>query len=449
MRRFASIALVLTLLVPKASLGSAIDSDLRAALAALARGEEINATLGLLERATRTSPDLGAAHLLRAELFGLLAGLPKAEGLSRADGPSDMGTREARLRPSADVEALREELRARAALLGRPQETLPLNVLNLEPGIEHVVLVDLSAPRVFLLARRGQMLSVEAEYYASVGLERGAKTREGDLRTPVGAYRIQGELRGRALRPYHGPLALVLDYPNMADRGAGRTGSHIWIHGVPPGVAARPPFSTEGCVALSNKDLLNLRAAIRPERTKVVIVERTEWVSDAVWLEARTAAVATAPRSTLVSLDAHTPIMGLQRDGRINPAVAPPVFAASGPEAESSSSRLQAPERQLLVGPGPTPVNPVRTGPLGEDQGAPPALRPNTSPPPEAGPAGPRRRVAAVNPATLRREPRGEAIGTIARGDQLDVIGEMPGGWLMVRFGDKRGFVHATNLIGS
>ena len=57
--------------------------------------------------------------------------------------------------------------------------------------------------------------------------------------------------------------------------------------------------------------------------------------------------------------------------------------------------------------------------------------------------------MAAVNPATLRREPRGEAIGTIARGDQLDVIGEMPGGWLMVRFGDKRGFVHATNLIGS
>ena len=140
--------------------------------------------------------------------------------------------------------------------MGRTGGSLPVHVLHLEPGVEHVVVVDPSAPRVFLLGRQGDGLTVIAEYYASVGLERGAKTREGDLRTPVGAYRIQGELTGRALRPYHGPLALVLDYPNAADRAAGRTGSHIWIHGVPPGVTARPPFSTEGCVALATACLI-------------------------------------------------------------------------------------------------------------------------------------------------------------------------------------------------
>ena len=433
-------SLVCALMFSGPSLASSIDSDLRAAMASLARGEDIDATLSLLERASRESPSLGATHLLRADVYGLLAGLPKAEGLSRADGPTNMGTRESRLRPSADVEALREELRARAAWLGRAEGSLPLNVLNLEPGIDHVILVDLSAPRVFLLARAGESLRVSAEYYGSVGSERGGKTLEGDLRTPVGAYRIQAELSGRALRPYHGPLALVLDYPNAADRSAGRTGSHIWIHGVPPGVAARPPFSTEGCVALANSDLLSLRRAVRIERTKVVIVERTEWVSEAVWRSARAEAVAAAPRSTLVSLGPTSPIMGLRRNGQINLAVAPPISVVAGSDQGVYSNGVSA--APLTVERSVSPVRDdaglVRIEPSVGTQTA-------TAPRLESG----LRSVAAVNPATIRREPRGEAIGTIARGETLEVLMEVPGGWLLVQAGARKGFVHTMNLNGS
>ena len=433
-------SLVCALMFSGPSLASSIDSDLRAAMASLARGEDIDATLSLLERASRESPSLGATHLLRADVYGLLAGLPKAEGLSRADGPTNMGTRESRLRPSADVEALREELRARAAWLGRAEGSLPLNVLNLEPGIDHVILVDLSAPRVFLLARAGESLRVSAEYYGSVGSERGGKTLEGDLRTPVGAYRIQAELSGRALRPYHGPLALVLDYPNAADRSAGRTGSHIWIHGVPPGVAARPPFSTEGCVALANSDLLSLRRAVRIERTKVVIVERTEWVSEAVWRSARAEAVAAAPRSTLVSLGPTSPIMGLRRNGQINLAVAPPISVVAGSDHGLYSNGVSA--APLTVERSVSPVRDdaglVRIEPSVGTQTA-------TAPRLESG----LRSVAAVNPATIRREPRGEAIGTIARGETLEVLMEVPGGWLLVQAGGRKGFVHTMNLNGS
>ena len=433
-------SLVCALMFSGPSLASSIDSDLRAAMASLARGEDIDATLSLLERASRESPSLGATHLLRADVYGLLAGLPKAEGLSRADGPTNMGTRESRLRPSADVEALREELRARAAWLGRAEGSLPLNVLNLEPGIDHVILVDLSAPRVFLLARAGESLRVSAEYYGSVGSERGGKTLEGDLRTPVGAYRIQAELSGRALRPYHGPLALVLDYPNAADRSAGRTGSHIWIHGVPPGVAARPPFSTEGCVALANSDLLSLRRAVRIERTKVVIVERTEWVSEAVWRSARAEAVAAAPRSTLVSLGPTSPIMGLRRNGQINLAVAPPISVVAGSDQGLYSNGVSA--APLTVERSVSPVRDdaglVRIEPSVGTQTA-------TAPRLESG----LRSVAAVNPATIRREPRGEAIGTIARGETLEVLMEVPGGWLLVQAGARKGFVHTMNLNGS
>ena len=443
MKALGMAVLGLALLSPRPGLSSALDADLRAAMASLARGEDMGTTLNLLEQSSRNAPDLSAAHLLRSDIYGLLAGLPKTQGISRADGPADMSTRFSRLRPSADVETLRDELRARAAWLGRPEGALPLNVLALEPGIEHVVLVDLSAPRVFLLARHGESLKVSAEYYGSVGLERGPKSREGDFRTPVGAYRIQGELRGSALRPYHGPLALVLDYPNAADRRAGRTGSHIWIHGVPPDVAARPPFSTEGCVALANSDLLSLRRALRLDRTKVVIVERTEWVPEAAWRSARAEALAAAPRSTLVSLGPTTPIMGMRRNGEISLAVAPAIsaetlvgndFASSGAEASPLSASADMERLNSASGPARTEPRP-RSAPATTQQTRSRSVVPGRS-------------VAAINPATIRREPRGEAIGTIARGETLDVLMEAPGGWVYVQTAGRKGFVHAMNLSG-
>ena len=400
-----------SLLLPAVAGASALDSDLRAALAALARGEDVSTALGLIDRATTATPGLGTAHLLRAELFGLLGGLPPAEGLSRIDGPSDMTTRAARLRPSADVAALRTELRARAAWLGRPEGTLPLNLLGLEPGMDHAILVDISAPRVFLLARQGDVLAVVAEYYASVGLERGGKTREGDMRTPVGAFRIKAELRGRQLRSYHGPLALVLDYPNADDRAAGRTGSHIWIHGVSPGVTARPPYSTEGCVALANADLLALRRAIRPERTVVVIAEGTSWVSDADWRAARATAVAASPDRTLAALGVSQPVLAMRARGRTSvvvgrPPDAPPVAAVT-PRPETASPRAE----------------PLPTSATGS----------------------PRLLVAGA-PFTLRREPRGEPIGTIARGEPVQVLHERSDGWLQVRNQDRTGFVFGPRL---
>jgi hypothetical protein len=235
-------------------------------------------------------------------------------------------------------------------------------------------------------------------------------------------------------------LALVLDYPNAADRSAGRTGSHIWIHGVPPGVAARPPFSTEGCVALANADLLSLRRAVRIERTKVVIVERTEWVSEAVWRSARAEAVAAAPRSTLVSLGPASPIMGMRRNGQINLAVAPPISVDAVSDPAPYSNGVSAPP--LTVEASVVPVRNdsglVRMEPRARAQTA-------TTPRVDSG----LRSLAAVNPATIRREPRGEAIGTIARGETLEVLMEAPGGWLLVQAGGKKGFVHTINLNGS
>ena len=163
-------------------------------------------------------------------------------------------------------------------------------------GIDHVLLIDVNAPRVFLLGRRGGELAVEADCYTSVGVLGGGKAQEGDLRTPVGTYRIRKELPPAKLQRYHGAFAWVLNYPNPDDRAAGRGGSNIWIHGMPPGTLTRPPFSTEGCVALSNTDLEALRRRIRFDRTLVVVVDDLVWAPRDRWLAARAQSLTAARR---------------------------------------------------------------------------------------------------------------------------------------------------------
>jgi hypothetical protein len=82
----------------------------------------------------------------------------------------------------------------------------------------------------------------------------GAKQRQGDQRTPEGRYTVTWRREQGHTRFYR---ALLLDYPNAADRAAGRTGSHIEIHGM--GTGRRPGTGgfnwTLGCIALSNGDI--------------------------------------------------------------------------------------------------------------------------------------------------------------------------------------------------
>lgn len=93
-----------------------------------------------------------------------------------------------------------------------------------------------------------------------LGLDpRAVKQREGDLRTPEGLYRVTWR-RERGETDFY--RALLLDYPNAEDVAAGRTGSHIEIHGL--GSGRRPVEGgrnwTRGCVALANEHVDELFA---------------------------------------------------------------------------------------------------------------------------------------------------------------------------------------------
>lgn len=395
-----------------------LDAALRAAISELQTGGTIDRAIGHVSRATVETPRLGAAHLLAGDLFSLLGGVAPLSPEQGAGAARDVSTRSARLLPSADPATLRTELQARAAHVGRPADSLPLNVLGIDRRIDHVLLVDIAGPRLFVLARRGNGLQVVGDFYASVGLMGGGKAEEGDMRTPLGVYRITGELPPSRIKAYHGAFAWTLDYPNADDRAAGRTGSDIWIHGVPRETIARPPYSTEGCIALANEDLQTLRRMVRFSRTAVVIVDRVTWATRDAWLSARER-VLNRPEGQR-SAEARAGRIAATRVGLLTPEMIEP----------PRDGRLD----QAAAGREPQP--PVVAGAASRDRGI-------------AGMGQDRGGTVIVSAdASLRQWPRGPIVANVPRGTPLTVLGSETGGWLRVRHQSQEAVVFQGLVAG-
>jgi len=103
-----------------------------------------------------------------------------------------------------------------------------------------------------------------------VGKEVGDKKIEGDMKTPIGAYKLTQRITN--VDPFYGPLALTTNYPNMYDKTQGKTGHGIWIHGLPLN-QERDDF-TQGCIALDNTKITNLDKKINIDNSVLVISEQ-------------------------------------------------------------------------------------------------------------------------------------------------------------------------------
>ncbi|WP_024955272.1 L,D-transpeptidase family protein [Sulfurospirillum arcachonense] len=98
----------------------------------------------------------------------------------------------------------------------------------------------------------------------------GDKYKEGDLKTPLGVYRI----KQRFIPPdqFYGPLAFVLSYPNTFDKVQGKNGHGIWIHGSPLDGSPRDPMS-KGCIVLDNNTIELLDKKIMPKNSITIVSE--------------------------------------------------------------------------------------------------------------------------------------------------------------------------------
>ena len=112
-------------------------------------------------------------------------------------------------------------------------------------------------------------------YACSTGARHGDKQRSGDMKTPEGVYIFTRHYADSALPERYGTMAFALDFPNYLDRMEGKCGNGIWLHGL-----NRPlvPFDSQGCIAVTNEDLNDLKSRIELYRTPIIIEENIEYV---------------------------------------------------------------------------------------------------------------------------------------------------------------------------
>ncbi|MCV6607619.1 MAG: L,D-transpeptidase family protein [Campylobacterales bacterium] len=110
---------------------------------------------------------------------------------------------------------------------------------------------------------------------ATFGQVKGDKKREGDLKTPIGAYHFIEKLdKSKNLNQFYGPYAFVTNYPNLFDKSLKKNGSGIWLHGFPL-EGERDP-KTKGCIAVDNNCLEDIEKEIDFTNTIVLINENRE-----------------------------------------------------------------------------------------------------------------------------------------------------------------------------
>ncbi|MCA2959152.1 MAG: L,D-transpeptidase family protein [Silvanigrellales bacterium] len=117
-------------------------------------------------------------------------------------------------------------------------------------------------------------------YRAITGKDPEDKKTVGDLRTPEGIYFVTGRIDDKDLPAKYGRAAFTLDYPNIFDQRQRKSGYGIWVHATDDPKRLLNPFDTEGCVVVSNEDLLELERFLGAFEVPIVITKEMVRVDD-------------------------------------------------------------------------------------------------------------------------------------------------------------------------
>ena len=243
--------------------GSNYEARLVGSVNAVVSGNQASA-LSAIDSLKTDFPLSRIAHLLQANVLLALSG--KARSVESAP----------------EIAELREQLRLRwqhAKTLDAKKHFVPAKLLQISDTIPFVLYADLPSSRLHVFAQQNGGLVRLSDYYITIGRAGFGKEREGDLKTPVGVYHVDGYIPGTQLHARYGAGALTTDYPNTLDRFLNRTGYGIWLHGTEPGWINRGPRASEGCITLSNPDFEELVTQLGSHRDiPIVIDDNPEWI---------------------------------------------------------------------------------------------------------------------------------------------------------------------------
>jgi murein L,D-transpeptidase YafK len=228
------------------------------------KGQRNQDALSKLDVLISRFPDFQLAQLIRADLLYAQGSLLESMGNATNE---------------ETLSGLKSEVLARIHSVKFPPENkLPASVLSLPSWLNHLVLVNLSDSRAYVFnVDHGQMRFVTS-YYMTQGKLGAGKEKEGDKRTPIGAYFLGSPIERTRLSPFYGLGALPLQYPNSWDKLNNRTGHGIWFHGTPIGQYSRPPKASDGCMVFANDDLAQI-LTLDWRKTLVVTDKEIKWLS--------------------------------------------------------------------------------------------------------------------------------------------------------------------------
>jgi len=216
----------------------------------------------------RDVPNFRLAQLVYADLLSARIGHAPRLG---ATVPADDALAELRDEAQLRLQALQER---------PPADQVPAEFIVLPKAVHHAIAVDTSRSRLYLFENGPRGLRLVSDHYVSLGKHGVDKSIEGDQRTPLGVYFVSDRVGGGSLEQRFGAGAMQLNYPNALDKVRGRTGSGIYLHGVPFDTYSRPPKDSDGCVAIANDELLMLMNTVPLHDTPVIITRRIHWVQD-------------------------------------------------------------------------------------------------------------------------------------------------------------------------
>lgn len=259
------------------NLESYIESKLFVAVELVQKGD-IHAAIGTLDTLIKQYPKYDLPRLMKADLLSNISGRT-----------ASLSTKQAHR-----LDAIRSELVTRWNAKRHDtslavQEKLPAELVFLDRHYQYFIAVDVSKNRLYLFANKKTGVELIQTSYVTIGRNGYGKSKEGDKKTPLGVYFINGLIKSTELDPYRFGVAdaLPIDYPNAIDKALGRTGYGIWFHGTPKSEEFRPPQASDGCISLSTEEMNALVAKLRGKTVPVIISDTMRWVGKDKWHRSR------------------------------------------------------------------------------------------------------------------------------------------------------------------
>ena len=206
------------------------------------------------------APNFKLAHLIRGDILS-------AYSMSI----DNFGGSAVKINSGKVIELKKEaQRRIKGYLSSHNNNKLPkFNILPAEKD-KYLIYVDMDSSRLFVFENNQRKYYYLSDHYVSIGKNGYGKRFEGDEKTPYGTYFLQKKIK-RELTDFYGDGAYPLNYPNKFDKFNNYTGSGIWIHGTPKSTYSRPPEASDGCIVLSNKDLVKIEHILNTTGTPIIL----------------------------------------------------------------------------------------------------------------------------------------------------------------------------------